>query len=91
LEGLGMENVGIFFGHLEYRYITAIWYILRPFGNVVAIWYIFSRFGILLVKIWQPCSHQATFDVEKLMKIGLWLFGIRPILPKVTNIGFHLL
>jgi hypothetical protein len=45
LEGLGMEKVGIFFGHLEY--IAAIWCILCPFGNLVAIWYIFHRFGIL--------------------------------------------
>jgi hypothetical protein len=27
-------------------YITAIWYILRPFGNLVAIWYI----SLVLVK-----------------------------------------
>jgi hypothetical protein len=26
LEGVGMENVGIFYGHFEY--LTAIWYIL---------------------------------------------------------------
>jgi hypothetical protein len=29
------------------EYFTGIWYILRPFGNVVVIWYIFPRFGIL--------------------------------------------
>jgi hypothetical protein len=40
-----MEKVVIFYGHLEY--ITAIWYISCPFGNLVAIWYIFPRFGIL--------------------------------------------
>jgi uncharacterized membrane protein YuzA (DUF378 family) len=40
-----MEKVGILFGHLEY--ITAIWYILWPLGNLVTIWYIFPRFGIL--------------------------------------------
>jgi hypothetical protein len=34
LEGLGMENVGIFYGHSEY--FTAIWYILWPFENLVA-------------------------------------------------------
>jgi hypothetical protein len=28
LEGLRIENVGMFYGHLEY--ITAIWYILWP-------------------------------------------------------------
>jgi hypothetical protein len=32
----------IFDGHLEY--ITAIWYSLRPFGNLVAVWYIFPPF-----------------------------------------------
>jgi hypothetical protein len=30
LEGLGMENIGIFYGHLVY--FTAMWYSLRPFG-----------------------------------------------------------
>jgi hypothetical protein len=40
-----MEKVVTFFGHLEY--ITGIWYILWPFGNLVAIWYILPRFGIL--------------------------------------------
>jgi hypothetical protein len=30
LEGLGMEKVAKFFGHLEY--IAAIWYIFVPFG-----------------------------------------------------------
>jgi hypothetical protein len=38
-----MENVGIFYCHLEY--FTAIWYILKPFGNVVVMWYIFHCFG----------------------------------------------
>jgi hypothetical protein len=45
LEGLGMEKVGIFFGHL--KYITAIWYISCPFDYLVAIWYSFPPFGIL--------------------------------------------
>jgi hypothetical protein len=45
LEGLRMENAGIFYGHLEY--FTIIWYLLWPLGNVVVIWYIFPRFGIL--------------------------------------------
>jgi hypothetical protein len=40
-----MEKVGMFFGHWEY--ISAIRYILWPFGNLVAIWYISLRFGIL--------------------------------------------
>jgi hypothetical protein len=29
-EGLGMENVVIFFGHLTY--FAAIWYVFWPFG-----------------------------------------------------------
>jgi hypothetical protein len=37
--GLTIENVGIFYGDLEY--FKAIWYILWPLGNVVEIWYIF--------------------------------------------------
>jgi hypothetical protein len=40
-----MENVGMFYGHLEY--IMALWCILWPFGYLVVIWYIFPRFGIL--------------------------------------------
>jgi hypothetical protein len=53
LEGLGMEKVGVFFIHL--KYITAIWYILWPFGNLVAIWYIFPPFWYIVSrKIWQP-------------------------------------
>jgi hypothetical protein len=35
-----MENVVIFYDHLEY--FTAIWYNLWPFGVIVVIWYIFS-------------------------------------------------
>jgi hypothetical protein len=40
-----MEKVSTFVVHLEY--ITAIWYILCLFGNLVALWNIFPRFGIL--------------------------------------------
>jgi hypothetical protein len=43
LEGLGMEKVCIFCGHLEY--ITAMWCIFWPFGKLVSIWYIFPVFG----------------------------------------------
>jgi hypothetical protein len=52
LLGLGVENVGKFCGHLEY--ITAIWYILWPFGNVVLIWYIFPVLVFVSRQIWQP-------------------------------------
>jgi hypothetical protein len=40
-----MENVVMFYGHLEY--ITANWYIIGPFCNLAVSWYIFPRFGIL--------------------------------------------
>jgi hypothetical protein len=42
--GLGWKKVVSFCAHLDY--VTTIWYILRPFGNLVAIWYIFRCFGI---------------------------------------------
>jgi hypothetical protein len=38
-----MENVGIFYGHLEYS--TAICYIECQCGNLLIIWYIFPPFG----------------------------------------------
>jgi hypothetical protein len=44
-DDVGMETVGVFKGHSEF--VTAILYILWPFGNLVPIWYIFPRFGIL--------------------------------------------
>jgi hypothetical protein len=40
-----MKKVGILYGHL--KYVKAIWYILRPFGNLVEILYSFAHFGIL--------------------------------------------
>jgi hypothetical protein len=45
LEGLAMENVGIFYVHLVH--FTAIWYILWPFGIFKVILVYFSRFGML--------------------------------------------
>jgi hypothetical protein len=45
LEGRGMENVGMYSGHLQY--IKAFGHIFRPLGHFVVIWYIFSRFGTL--------------------------------------------
>jgi hypothetical protein len=55
LEGLGMKKDGIFFGHL--KYITAIWYIFWPFGNLLAVWHLFPPFWYTVSrKIWQPCT-----------------------------------
>jgi hypothetical protein len=45
LEGLALENLGIFYDNLDY--FRAIRNILSPFGKVVVIGYIFPRFGIL--------------------------------------------
>jgi hypothetical protein len=66
LKGLGMQNVGIFYGHLEY--CSAIWNIVRPFGILlghlvffmaflvyfVAFWYIF------IVLVWRTKKNLAT-------------------------------
>jgi hypothetical protein len=49
LEGLGMENVVIFYNHLEY--FTAIWYNLWPFGigslwsfgTFFPFWYVWTK------------------------------------------------
>jgi hypothetical protein len=52
--GLGMENVVIFYDHLEY--FTAIWYNLLPFGIVCDHLVYFLHFGMFGPrKIWQPC------------------------------------
>jgi hypothetical protein len=62
LECLWLENVGIFYWHLDY--IKAIWYILWSFSNLVVIWHIFYTFWyIVLRKIWQPWPKlKATFQ-----------------------------
>jgi hypothetical protein len=71
LEVLEIENVRIFYCHLEY--ITAIWYTLRPFGilyghfgkvYISPFWYFVSR------KIWQPCL-EAPFAHVLAMKKSL--------------------
>jgi hypothetical protein len=70
LEGLEMENVGIFYGYLEN--ITAIWYILWPFGKLVIIWYFFSQFWFIVSKkIWQPRSKDASHSRGRIFCVGL--------------------
>jgi hypothetical protein len=39
LEGIGMKNVGIFYGCLDY--FMVIWCILWQFGKFVVIWYVY--------------------------------------------------
>jgi hypothetical protein len=63
LEGLRIENVGIFYGH--WQYFTAIWYILWPLGNVVVILYSYPSFWyIVFRKIWQPYRGTGTKQNE---------------------------
>jgi hypothetical protein len=53
LEGLKMENVFIFYGHLEY--FMAIWYSLWQSGTVCGHLVYFSHFGMFgRRRIWQP-------------------------------------
>jgi hypothetical protein len=60
LEGLGMENIVIFYDHLEY--FTAIWY-KWPFGIVCGHLVYFLRFGMFVTrKIWQPWSGLVGVD-----------------------------
>jgi hypothetical protein len=49
LEGLGMENVGLFRDHLEY--FTSVWYTLWLFGIVWVHLIIFSQF-------WYVCTNK---------------------------------
>jgi hypothetical protein len=80
------------FAHLEY--ITAIWYILWPFGYLVTIRYILHRFGILCrEKIWQPCiwaetQSRASFDISKWIAI-LWIHS-SPGWPDSVNFRLHI-
>jgi hypothetical protein len=57
---LGMENIVIFCGHLEYS--IAIWYILRTFGDFAVIRYIFPRFG----KLYQDKSGNPAIFYKKI-------------------------
>jgi hypothetical protein len=57
LEGLAMEDVGIFYGHLVHY--TVFCYILRNFGIVCGNLVYFSGFGILYQeKSGNPVTHQ---------------------------------
>jgi hypothetical protein len=53
-EGLEMEDVGMFYGHLVY--FTLIWSILWSFGICLGYLVYFSTFWYVVPrKIWQPC------------------------------------
>jgi hypothetical protein len=64
LEGLEVEHVGLFYGHLEY--IKAVWYIVCPYGNLGAVWFIW--FSPVLVN----CLK------KNLATLGVYLCTIRP-------------
>jgi hypothetical protein len=57
----------------------AIWYILRPFANLLAIWYISPRFGILC----QEKSGTPAFFVEHLPEVGI--FGLDVLGPNYSR------
>jgi hypothetical protein len=69
LEGLAMEDVGIFNDHLVQ--FTVIWYILWPFGRFMVIWHIFSCFGMLHQKSGnpgrEPLSHHVNPQSEHVL------------------------
>jgi hypothetical protein len=51
-----LENVNIFYGHLEY--FTEIWEIVWPFGTFCVNLLHFRFLGMMSQeKIWQPCSR----------------------------------
>jgi hypothetical protein len=45
LEGLAIEDVGVFYG--QFVYLLAIWYIVLPIGTFFGHLVYFSRFGML--------------------------------------------
>jgi hypothetical protein len=55
-ERLGMENVDIFYGHLEY--IEAIWYML---------WYILRSLGMYIPRFWYIASKKSGNHVGKVL------------------------
>jgi hypothetical protein len=67
------KKVGIFYGYLEY--ITAIWYMLWPFGNVVTIWYISPRFGILCQEKSGSPALQPMLTINVTVYIFIGTFG----------------
>jgi hypothetical protein len=70
-----MENIGIFYDHLEY--FMAVWYNLWSFGIICGQLVYFSQVGVFgPKKIWQPCfpdyetCAKKIRDTKKLKKGG---------------------
>jgi hypothetical protein len=78
LEGLAIENLGIF--HDYWVYFTAIGNILWPFGKFCGHLIYFSPFWYFVPrKIWQPCSSAKKWgpcvfkcSSEELTRIARW-------------------
>jgi hypothetical protein len=99
LEGLAIEDVGLFYGHLVYIVailvsFMVILYILWPFGNFFPFWHFVPR------KIWQPrfkvCCRGDKCSVHQGDKIGrifahraFAYFGQSFIITKVAQIFGH--
>jgi hypothetical protein len=71
LEGLAMEDVGIFYG--QFVYFTDKWYILWPsgsfFGQLV---YCFPFWYVVLRKVWQPWFE----EINTLFALAAWSCSI---------------
>jgi hypothetical protein len=71
-EGLGMENVGIFY-EFFLEYVMAIWYNEWPFGIVCGHLIYSPHFGMFGPRqIWQPCRCQVT---NQCLKMPIVLIG----------------
>jgi hypothetical protein len=80
LEGLGMKNMGMFQGNLEY--ITAAWCIVWHFGDLVYlvyIWYIWYTFGIFGI-------HCAKKNLATLP--ASWFCGLTCVHPTNSSLWF---
>jgi hypothetical protein len=72
LEKLGLENVAIIYGHLEY--VKLIWHTLWPFGRSCGrLVYFPPYWNILPRKIWQPQGLWALAVLQA--KKGILIFG----------------
>jgi hypothetical protein len=68
LEGLGMDNVGIFWAILNCLRSLDIFY--GPWVQFVKIWYMFSRFGML----YQAKSGNPAPDMRSVVENGVFLY-----------------
>jgi hypothetical protein len=73
-EGLGMDNVGIFYIHLVY--FTALWYILWQFGTICGYLVYFSMFLYVVPrKIWQYWKYLLRLPARRM---EVWVVRSNP-------------